>query len=187
MIQVLDSFISDKIAAGEVIERPLSIVKDWWRTPSMPGPTALCRNSKRRKILHPGNGQRLRNPGGGSGNCFRAPCHRKDSDTGRPGTYRYPGLSRRGAGQHLCHFQNDIVYPNGGVSGGNQAGNSGRVHLREGTSGMNGGTTMVVEDVFYNTPGASEIYAKRCGRSFRHHRFRSENGPVLCERGLPTD
>ena len=28
MIKVLDSFIADKIAAGEVIERPLSIIKE---------------------------------------------------------------------------------------------------------------------------------------------------------------
>ena len=28
MIRILDEFIADKIAAGEVIERPLSIVKE---------------------------------------------------------------------------------------------------------------------------------------------------------------
>ena len=28
MIRILDEFVADKIAAGEVIERPLSIVKE---------------------------------------------------------------------------------------------------------------------------------------------------------------
>lgn len=35
MIHVLEKHIADKIAAGEVIDRPVSIIKERWRIPSM--------------------------------------------------------------------------------------------------------------------------------------------------------
>ena len=105
-IQVLDQITIDKIAAGEVIERPASIVKE------------LVENSIDAKAasvtveIQDGGISLIRVTDNGSGieredirNCIFAPFHEQDPQSGRSGTYCITRISGRSTFQYLCGDQ----------------------------------------------------------------------------------
>lgn len=153
MIKVLDSFVSDKIAAGEVIERPLSIVKELVENSVDAGASEII--------------VEIRNGG-------KSYIRITDNGCGIPSTEVETAFERHATGKietvsDLDHietlgFRGEALASIAAVSrvtlytktsdedlGTKLTINGGRVVAKD-VTGMNGGTTIVVEDVFYNTP-----------------------------------
>ena len=53
LIHILDDQTANQIAAGEVVERPVNAVKDWWKIPLMPEAEALRWKLRKADLLHP--------------------------------------------------------------------------------------------------------------------------------------
>ncbi|MBP3895106.1 MAG: ATP-binding protein, partial [Mogibacterium sp.] len=152
MIRVLDSFISDKIAAGEVIERPVSAVKELIENSIDAAASSIIVEVK-------GASSYIRITDNGCGiasdeieNAFLRHATSKiskvtDLDNIRSLGFRGEALASISAVSRLTI----VSRTKDEISGTKLVLHAGRLISRE-KLGSNTGTTIVVEDLFYNTP-----------------------------------
>ena len=153
MIRVLDKFIADKIAAGEVIERPVSAVKEL-----VENSIDACAKSIIVEIRGGGKSY-IRVTDDGSG----IPADEAETAFLRHATSKISGIADLDNIRSLG-FRGEALASIAAVSKltmvtrtkDNPAGvrlmlHGGKVISKE-TAGANIGTTIVIEDIFYNTP-----------------------------------
>lgn len=153
MIRVLDSFISDKIAAGEVIERPVSIVKELIENSIDAGSDSIIveiRNGGKSYIRVTDNGSGI--PSDEVATAFLRHATSKlrqitDLDKIVSLGFRGEALASISAVSRLTIVTRTAEE----ISGTRLILHGGREVSRE-MVGANTGTTIIVEDVFYNTP-----------------------------------
>ena len=153
MIRILDEFIADKIAAGEVIERPLSIVKELIENSIDAGSSQIVIEIKN------GGKSYIRVTDNGSGivsDEIELAFERhatgkisKLSDLDHINTLGFRGEALAS----ITAISRLTVYSKTADSElGTKLKMQGGTTVSIEKTGMNTGTTMVVEDVFYNTP-----------------------------------
>lgn len=153
MIRILDEFIADKIAAGEVIERPLSIVKELIENSIDAGSSQIVIEIKN------GGKSYIRVTDNGSGivsDEIELAFERhatgkisKLSDLDHINTLGFRGEALAS----ITAISRITVYSKTADSElGTKLKMQGGTTVSIENTGMNTGTTMVVEDVFYNTP-----------------------------------
>ncbi|MBF1322422.1 MAG: DNA mismatch repair endonuclease MutL [Mogibacterium diversum] len=153
MIRILDEFIADKIAAGEVIERPLSIVKELIENSIDAGSSQIVIEIKN------GGKSYIRVTDNGSGivsDEIELAFERhatgkisKLSDLNHINTLGFRGEALAS----ITAISRLTVYSKTADSElGTKLKMQGGTTVSIEKTGMNTGTTMVVEDVFYNTP-----------------------------------
>ena len=153
MIRILDEFIADKIAAGEVIERPLSIVKELIENSIDAGSSQIVIEIKN------GGKSYIRVTDNGSGIV----SYEIELAFERHATGKISKLSdldhintlgfRGEALASITAISRLTVYSKTADSElGTKLKMQGGTTVSIEKTGMNTGTTMVVEDVFYNTP-----------------------------------
>ncbi|MBQ0040689.1 MAG: DNA mismatch repair endonuclease MutL [Clostridiales bacterium] len=153
MIKVLDSFIADKIAAGEVIERPVSIVKELVENSVDAGATSIIveiRNGGKSYIRVTDNGSGI--PAAEVSTAFLRHATSKistmtDLDGIMSLGFRGEALASISAVSRLT-----IVTRTIDEAVGSKLVMHGGKEIASEQVGTNVGTTIVVEDVFYNTP-----------------------------------
>ena len=153
MIKVLDSFIADKIAAGEVIERPVSIVKELIENSIDAGATSIIieiRNGGKSYIRVTDNGSGI--PADETETAFLRHATSKISgieDLDRIDTLGFRGeaLASIAAVSRLTIVTRTSLE----ATGTKLVMHGGQIVKKE-SVGANEGTTIIVEDVFYNTP-----------------------------------
>ena len=171
MIKVLDSFVADKIAAGEVIERPVSAVKE------------LVENSidagARTIIVEIRNGGKsyIRVTDDGCGISF------DEAETAflRHATSKISSITDLGniislgfRGEALASISavsrlTMVTRSGDSPSGAKIILHGGQLVSKERT-GANKGTTVIVEDLFYNTPASQKkVHEERRKRSIGYH------------------
>ncbi|MCQ2562949.1 MAG: DNA mismatch repair endonuclease MutL [Mogibacterium sp.] len=153
MIKVLDSFVADKIAAGEVIERPVSAVKELIENSIDAGARTIITE------IRNGGKSYIRVTDDGCGISFdetetaflRHATSKISSVTDLDGIvslgFRGEALASISAVSRLTMVTRTADSP----SGAKIVLHGGRVVSKERT-GANTGTTVIVEDLFYNTP-----------------------------------
>lgn len=153
MIKVLDSFIADKIAAGEVIERPVSIVKELVENSIDAGSKSIIVEIKN------GGKSYIRVTDDGCGiaadeiqTAFLRHATSKISSINDLDNINSLGFRGEALASIAAVSRVTIVSrPESSASGTRLIMHGGK-EVSSDTVGANIGTTLVVEDVFYNTP-----------------------------------
>ena len=160
MIRVLDKFIADKIAAGEVIERPVSAVKELIENSIDAGAGSIIVE------IRAGGKSYIRVTDDGCG----IPSEETETAFLRHATSKISGIadldnisSLGFRGEALASISavsrlTMVTRTAESISGTRIVLHGGRVISRE-TTGANKGTTIVVEDLFYNTPARRKFMA----------------------------
>lgn len=153
MIKVLDKFIADKIAAGEVIERPVSAVKELVENSIDAGARSIIVE------IRGGGKSYIRVTDDGSG----IPAEEAETAFLRHATSKISGItdldnitSLGFRGEALASISavsklTMVTRTHDSSAGKRLLLHGGRVISNE-TAGANTGTTVVIEDIFYNTP-----------------------------------
>ena len=157
-IRILSDQVANQIAAGEVVDRPASVVKELLEN-------ALDAGATRIRIEVEAGGRRLiRVADDGCGMVprrrparLRAPRHLQNSLLRRPALHRHPRLPRRSAALHRLHRAPRTRHPP--CARGRTTADAGtRIEIAGGKilavedSGGPTGTTIAVRDLFFNTP-----------------------------------
>jgi DNA mismatch repair protein MutL len=158
MIRILDSFVADKIAAGEVIERPLSIVKELVENSIDAGAKNIIieiRNGGKSYIRVTDDGSGI--PADEVELAFERHATGKIStleDLNNINTLGFRGeaLASIAAVSRLTM----VTKTRDEMTGSKIVLHGGKVFSEE-SVGANMGTTIIVEDVFYNTPARKKF------------------------------
>ena len=153
MIRILDSFISDKIAAGEVIERPVSIVKELVENSIDAGSTSIIveiRNGGKSYIRVTDNGSGI--PSDELSTAFLRHATSKISSVGDLDNIASLGFRGEALASIAAVSRITAVSRTEHAVAGTKMILHGGVEISTESVGTNVGTTIVVEDVFYNTP-----------------------------------
>ena len=105
MIRILDKQTADKIAAGEVIERPVSIVKELVENSIDAGATSIVIEIKKGGKSYIRVTDNRYTYSGGYRKGLSAPCYQQDPAGRRPGCHRNPRVQRRGPCLHMRRHQ----------------------------------------------------------------------------------
>ena len=153
MIKVLDSNISDKIAAGEVIERPLSIVKELLENSIDAGASSVIveiRNGGKSYIRVTDDGCGI--PSDEVSTAFLRHATSKISGISDLENINSLGFRGEALASIAAVSRVTIVTRTEDETAGTKLLLHGGKEISNNTVGANKGTTIVVEDVFYNTP-----------------------------------
>ena len=153
MIKVLDSFVSDKIAAGEVIERPVSIIKELVENSIDAGATSIIveiRNGGKSYIRVTDNGSGI--PSDEVETAFLRHATSKISGLNDLDNIISLGFRGEALASIAAVSRLTIVTRTEDETAGTKLVMHGGREVSKDTVGANTGTTIVVEDVFYNTP-----------------------------------
>lgn len=153
MIKVLDNFIADKIAAGEVIERPLSIVKELVENSVDAGATSIIveiRNGGKTYIRVTDNGCGI--PSDEVETAFLRHATGKISTLDDLNAIHTLGFRGEALASISAISRQSIVTRTPDSTTGFKLAMHGGQKVSADTVGCNIGTTMIVEDVFYNIP-----------------------------------
>ena len=166
MIKILDSFISDKIAAGEVIERPVSIVKELIENSIDAGATTIyieIKNGGKSYIRVTDNGCGI--PSTEIHTAFLRHATSKigsiqDLDNINTLGFRGEALASISAVSRLT-----VVSRTADSEIGTKYVLHGGQEISKEIVGSNIGTTIIVEDLFYNTPARRKFMSTASSES----------------------
>ena len=153
MIRILDEFIADKIAAGEVIERPLSIVKELIENSIDAGSSQIVveiRNGGKSYIRVTDNGSGIASDEVEL--AFERHATGKISELSDLDHINTLGFRGEALASITAISRLTIYTKTEDSELGTKLKMQGGTTVSIEKTGMNTGTTMVVEDVFYNTP-----------------------------------
>ena len=153
MIRILDEFIADKIAAGEVIERPLSIVKELIENSIDAGSSQIVveiRNGGKSYIRVTDNGSGIASDEVEL--AFERHATGKISELSDLDHISTLGFRGEALASITAISRLTIYTKTDDSELGTKLKMQGGATVSVEKTGMNTGTTMVVEDVFYNTP-----------------------------------
>ncbi len=153
MIRVLDSFVADKIAAGEVIERPLSIVKELIENSVDAGASSIIveiRNGGKAYIRVTDNGSGI--PADEVETAFLRHATGKIAKLDDLNNIETLGFRGEALASISAVSRLTIVTKDADAATGTKLTMHGGQKVSRESVGANKGTTMIVEDVFYNIP-----------------------------------
>ena len=159
-IHILPKSVYQLIAAGEVVERPASAIKEMVENSIDAGATRITV-----EIQHGGSTyMRITDDGCGIARAdvqgVYQPCHLQDRNRGGFERHRHPGLSGRGHGFHRRSGAGGTAHPHSRGAGGHPLCNRRRPGTKLRRRRLPVGTTVVVRDLFFNTPARMKFLKK---------------------------
>ena len=167
VIHVLDKHTAELIAAGEVVERPASVVKELLENSIDAGATQVTVS------IESGGVKLIEISDNGTGidaeyisDGLYPPRHQQNRKAGRPEQHPYAGLPRRSTGFHCqrgpCRADSPAprwtsLPPVYRIAGGEE-------QVAREPAARAVGTTIRVQDLFYNTPARMKFLKKDSSR-----------------------